>query len=118
MRLEPLKQGRIKKRGGNLHVVVHAGLDPVTGRRTYKRETIRETDDAAWKRARNKRTESLAEVLKQCTPPLWSSWTTRSTRFCSVSFLHLGVRRARAILRLMRWLVLDRVWFSPGGKAF
>lgn len=46
-------------------MVVYAGLDPVTGRRTYKRETILGHDDAAWKKARNKRTQFLAEVLKQ-----------------------------------------------------
>jgi hypothetical protein len=45
--------------------VVDAGLDPVFGRRTYKRETILGRDDAAWKKARNKRTAFLAEVLKQ-----------------------------------------------------
>jgi integrase len=59
------EQGRIEERGGNLRVVVYAGLDPVTGRRTYKRETIQGHDEAAWKKARNKRTEFLAEVLKQ-----------------------------------------------------
>lgn len=59
------QQGRIEERGGNLRVVVYAGLDPVTGKRTYKRETIRGNDDAAWKKARNKRTEFIAEVLKQ-----------------------------------------------------
>jgi integrase len=59
------EQGRIEERGGNLRVVVYAGVDPVTGRRTYKRETIQGHDDAAWKKARNKRTQFLAEVLKQ-----------------------------------------------------
>ncbi|MFL6145507.1 MAG: tyrosine recombinase XerC [Labedaea sp.] len=46
-------------------MVVYAGDDPVTGRRTYKRATIKGTDDAAWTKARNKRTQFLAEVLKQ-----------------------------------------------------
>jgi len=59
------QQGRIEERGGNLRVVVYAGLDPVTRKRTYKRATIPGDDDAAWKKARNKRTEFLAEVLKQ-----------------------------------------------------
>ena len=45
--------------------MVDAGLDPVVGRRTYKRETILGHDDAAWKKARNKRTAFLGEVLKQ-----------------------------------------------------
>jgi integrase len=64
-RPERREQGRIEERGGNLRVVVYAGLDPVTGRRTYKRETIPGHDDAAWKKARNKKTQFLAEVLKQ-----------------------------------------------------
>lgn len=36
------EQGRIEERGGNLRVVVHAGLDPVTRRRTYKRVVLGE----------------------------------------------------------------------------
>jgi integrase len=58
-------QGRIEERGNSLRVVVYAGDDPVTGSRTYKRATIKGTDDVAWRKARNKRTEFLAEVLKQ-----------------------------------------------------
>jgi len=64
-RPEGRRQGHIEERGKALRVVVYAGLDPVTGRRSYKRATIPGTDDAAWTKARNKRTEFLAEVLKQ-----------------------------------------------------
>jgi integrase len=59
------QEGRIEQRGDSLRVVVFAGYDPVTGRRAYKRATIKGTDDAAWRKARNKRTELRAAVLKQ-----------------------------------------------------
>lgn len=57
--LEGRRQGRIEERGGSLRVVVYAGMGLVIGRRTYKRETIPGDDDAAWKKARRKRTEFL-----------------------------------------------------------
>ncbi|HEV7647414.1 MAG TPA: site-specific integrase [Actinophytocola sp.] len=59
------REGSIEQRGGSLRVVVFAGYDPVTGRRAYKRATINGTDDAAWRKARNKRTELRADVLRQ-----------------------------------------------------
>jgi integrase len=45
--------------------LVFTGYDPVTGRRAYKRANITGTDDVAWRKARHKRTELRAEVLKQ-----------------------------------------------------
>ena len=45
--------------------MVYAGLDPVTGRRSYLRETINGTNDAAWRKAENKLTELRARVIKQ-----------------------------------------------------
>lgn len=48
-----------------LRVVVYAGIDPVTGRRVYERETVSGTDEAAWRKAENKLTELRAKVLRQ-----------------------------------------------------
>src|SRR5690606_18561169 len=42
-----------------------AGTDPVTGRRTYLREKVNGTDDAAWRKAENALTQLRAKVLKQ-----------------------------------------------------
>lgn len=62
---EGRKRGRIEQRGDTLRVVVYAGIDPVTNRRRYERETVKGTDDAAWKQARKVRTKLLAKVDKQ-----------------------------------------------------
>jgi len=64
-RPETRSRGRIEERGKALRVVVYAGLDPVTGRRSYLRETIDGTDSAAWKKAENKLVELRAQILKQ-----------------------------------------------------
>ena len=61
------QQGRIEERGQSLRVVVYAGLDPVTGRRSYLRETISGTDDKSWRKAENKLTEFRARIIKQRT---------------------------------------------------
>ncbi|WP_424184927.1 site-specific integrase [Actinokineospora sp. G85] len=58
-------QGNIEERAGSLRVRLYAGIDPVTGKQVYHRATIRGTDKAAWKEARNKLTEFRAKVLKQ-----------------------------------------------------
>jgi integrase len=65
---EGRKRGRIEQRGDTLRVVVYAGIDPVTGRRTYKRETVKGTDDVARKKARKVRTKLIAEVDRQNRP--------------------------------------------------
>jgi integrase len=62
------KRGRIEQRGDALRAVVYAGIDPVTGRRTYKRESVAGTDDAAWTRAEKVLTRLAAEVDKQRNP--------------------------------------------------
>lgn len=62
------KRGRIEQRGDTLRVVVYAGIDPVTGRRTYKREKVHGTDDAAWKRAEKTLVKLAAEAYKQRKP--------------------------------------------------
>jgi integrase len=68
-RPEGRRKGRIEQRGSTLRVVVYAGEDPVTGRRVYERETIKGTDDAAWRRAEKKLTELRAKVIKQRNTP-------------------------------------------------
>jgi hypothetical protein len=45
------QRGRIEERGKTLRVIVYAGVNPVTGKRVYLRETINGTDAAAYKRA-------------------------------------------------------------------
>jgi integrase len=64
-RPETRQRGRIEQRGDSLRVVLYAGTDPVTNRRSYLRETIKGTDDAAWRRAENKLTEFRAQVIRQ-----------------------------------------------------
>jgi integrase len=46
-RSEGRLRGRIEERGASLRVSVYAGIDPVTGKRVYLRETIKGTDKAA-----------------------------------------------------------------------
>ena len=62
---EDRKRGRIEERGSNLRVVVYAGLDPVTGKRAYLRETVKGNDRAARRQANKVMTRLLAEVDKQ-----------------------------------------------------
>src|SRR5262245_48106725 len=64
---EDRKRGRIEARDANLRVVVYAGLDPVTGRRSYLRETVKGNDKAARKQANKVMTRLLAEVDRQRT---------------------------------------------------
>jgi integrase len=59
------QRGRIEERGDSLRVVYYAGLDPVTGRRSYLRETIKGTDKAAYRRAEDKLSEFRTQVVKQ-----------------------------------------------------
>lgn len=67
-RSEGRRRGRIEKRGNTLRVIVYAGLDPVTGKRTYKREKIEGTDDKARKKANRRLTKLAADVDSQRTP--------------------------------------------------
>lgn len=67
-------KGNIEQRGDSLRVRCDAGLDPVTGKQVYLRETIHGTDDSAWKKAENKLTEfrvrcSSSSLLR----PAWHS---------------------------------------------
>lgn len=52
-RPEDRSRGRIEERSGSLRVVVYAGLDPVTGRRSYLREKIDGTSKASHKKAKS-----------------------------------------------------------------
>lgn len=61
-RPEGRQRGRVEQRGDSLRVVVYAGTDPVTGRRSYLRETIRGTDKAAQKRAESAMNRLLTQV--------------------------------------------------------
>jgi integrase len=64
---EDRKRGRIEDRGPNLRVVVYAGLDPVTGKRSYLRETVKGNDKTARRQANKVMTRLLADVDKQRT---------------------------------------------------
>ncbi|HEX5401479.1 MAG TPA: site-specific integrase [Pseudonocardiaceae bacterium] len=61
-RPEGRQRGRIEKRGDSLRVVVYAGTDPVTNRRSYLRETIKGTDKAAHRRAESAMNKLLTQV--------------------------------------------------------
>jgi integrase len=65
VRPEDRDRGRIEERGGSLRVVVYAGLDPVTGKRVYLRETIPGTTKAAYKHANTALNKLLSQVAEQ-----------------------------------------------------
>ncbi|WP_018686336.1 tyrosine-type recombinase/integrase [Actinokineospora enzanensis] len=62
---EARKRGRIESRGTNLRVVVYSGDDPVTGKRSYLRETVKGNDKAAHRRANSTLNRLIAQVDKQ-----------------------------------------------------
>jgi integrase len=64
-RSEGRSRGRIEPHGKGLRVVVYAGTDPVTGRRSYLREKIDGTDKAARKRADKALNKLLTQVDQQ-----------------------------------------------------
>jgi integrase len=61
-------RGRIEERGASLRVIVYAGMDPVTGKRSYLRETVKGTDKAAYKRAEKVMNRLLTQVDNQRSP--------------------------------------------------
>lgn len=63
------QRGRIEKHGKTLRVIVYAGIDPVTGKRTYLRKSIRGTDKAAEKRADSALNSLLSQVDDQRSVP-------------------------------------------------
>lgn len=68
-RPESRDRGRIEERAKSLRVVVYAGIDPVTGKRQYLRETVQGTDKAARKRADKALTKLLNQVNEQNSTP-------------------------------------------------
>ncbi|MFR9730044.1 hypothetical protein ACL03H_12515 [Saccharopolyspora sp. MS10] len=68
-RSESRERGRIEERATGFRVVVYAGVDPVTGKRVYLRETIKGTNDAARKRAEKALTKLLNQVNEQNSAP-------------------------------------------------
>jgi integrase len=62
------ERGRIEERGDSLRVVVYAGVDPVTGKRTYLRELVKGNDKAAHKRAKSVMSKLIAKVDAQRSP--------------------------------------------------
>ncbi|MGW0893297.1 tyrosine-type recombinase/integrase [Saccharopolyspora sp. NPDC002578] len=68
-RSESRERGRIEERATGFRVVVYAGVDPVTGKRVYLRETIKGTTDAARKRAEKALTKLLNQVNEQNSAP-------------------------------------------------
>jgi hypothetical protein len=55
-------RGRIEERGSSLRVVVYAGVDPVTSKRVYLRESVKGIDKAACKRAEKVMNRLLTKV--------------------------------------------------------
>ncbi len=68
-RSESRGRGLIEARAKTLRVIVYAGIDPVTGKRVYLRETIQGTNQAARKRAEKALTKLLNQVNEQNSTP-------------------------------------------------
>ncbi|QFU91584.1 site-specific integrase [Amycolatopsis sp. YIM 10] len=66
--VEGRSRGRIEERGSSLRVVVYAGTDPVTGKRSYLREKVDGTDKAAQKRAEKVLNRLLTQADEQRAP--------------------------------------------------
>jgi integrase len=86
-------RGRIEVRGNSLRVVVYAGLDPVTGKRTYLRELIKGTDKAAEKRAQKALHKLLAQVDAQRAPTSSVSFWHAVAEWMRTSELEDSTRR-------------------------
>jgi integrase len=61
---------------------VYGGLDPVTGKQVYLRETIQGTDRAAARKARGAMARLVAQVDSQRSPRSSANWHTRWTSSC------------------------------------
>lgn len=59
------QRGEIERRGASLRVKAYAGVDPVTGKRVYRSETVKGTDEKAYKQAERKLTALMAEIDRQ-----------------------------------------------------
>ncbi|HEX5403747.1 MAG TPA: tyrosine-type recombinase/integrase [Pseudonocardiaceae bacterium] len=59
------RTGSVRQRGNSLQVRLFSGIDPVTGRDVYLAATIKGTDKAAHKQAKDKLSEFRTQVLNQ-----------------------------------------------------
>jgi integrase len=58
-------RGSIRQRGGSLQVRLFSGRDPVTGKDIYLTASIKGTDKAAQRKAKDKLAEFRAQVINQ-----------------------------------------------------
>jgi integrase len=89
---EGRQRGRIEQRGNALRVSVYGGVDPVTGRRVYLRETIQGTDRAAERRARSAMARLIAQVDSQRSPQSSATLAHALAEFMRVSELEHTTR--------------------------
>lgn len=93
-RSEGRQRGRIEERGKTLRVIVYAGVDPVTGRRSYLRETIDGTDKAARKRAEKALNKMLAQVDGQRSAPSSTSLSYALDEWMRTNEIEASTRKA------------------------
>jgi integrase len=89
---EGRSRGRIEQRGDSLRVVVYAGIDPVTGRRSYLRETVKGTDRAAHRKANSRMNKLLSQVDEQRATESSAPLGKVITEWLSVAELSDGTR--------------------------
>src|SRR2546423_1547858 len=89
---EGRSRGRIEQRGDSLRVIVYAGIDPVTGRRSYLRETVKGTDRAAHRKANSRMNKLLAQVDEQHSTESSAPLGKVITEWLSVAELSDGTR--------------------------
>lgn len=63
------RSGSVRQRGNSLQVRLFSGVDPVTGKDVYLSATIKGTDKAAQKKARDKLSEFRTQVLTHRSTP-------------------------------------------------
>jgi len=86
------QRGRIEHRGNALRVSVYGGLDPVSGKRVYLRETIQGTDRAAERKARSAMARLVARVDGQRSPQSSAKLAHALDEFMRVSELEHTTR--------------------------
>lgn len=93
-RSEGRQRGRIEERGKTLRVIVYAGVDPVTGKRSYLRETIDGTDKVARKRAEKALNRMLAQVDGQRSAPSSTSLSFALDEWMRTNEIEASTRKA------------------------
>ncbi len=88
------QRGRIEERGKTLRVIVYAGVDPVTGKRSYLRQTINGTDRAAYKRAEKALNKLLAQVDGQRSAPSSTSFSFALDEWMRTNEIEDSTRKA------------------------